>query len=230
MHRRIVLVHHNDDPYDDRVSTWLNLNGIEAVHRKPFAGDSLDENINEVDGLVLYGGPQNAFAVDEHPHLRDEYELLDQCLTAGRPVVGFCLGAQQIAHHLGARVGPLESEQHEFGYYCVEPTENAGDFLTEPTWFTQAHFHTFDLPAGARHLARNDSFEIQAFQVGSNVFGLQYHPEQTIEGFRRWQNGVWAMYDKPGSQTREEQTALMMRHDQAQADWFYGFLHRVFGA
>jgi len=59
---------------------------------------------------------------------------------------------------------------------------------------------------------------------------LQFHAKQTIEGFRRWQNGVWAMYDKPGSQTREEQTDLMMRHDRAQADWFYGFLHRVFGA
>ncbi|MDE0695176.1 MAG: glutamine amidotransferase, partial [Boseongicola sp.] len=59
--------------------------------------------------------------------------------------------------------------------------------------------------------------------------GLQFHPEVTIEGFRRWQKQNWANYDRPGVQQREEQTRLMHEHDAAQAEWFYGFLGSLFG-
>lgn len=58
---------------------------------------------------------------------------------------------------------------------------------------------------------------------------MQFHPEVTIEGFRRWQNAPWAKYGRPGAQTREEQDALMYGHDARQAEWFYGFLGRLFG-
>jgi GMP synthase (glutamine-hydrolysing) len=37
------------------------------------------------------------------------------------------------------------------------------------------------------------------------------------------------MYARPGAQPREEQDRLMYRHDAAQAEWFYGFLGRLFG-
>ena len=94
---------------------------------------------------------------------------------------------------------------------------------------TQAHFHTFDLPDGAVRLAGNANYENQAFRWGDKVYGLQFHPEVTIEGFRHWQCQKWKVYDRPGVQQPDEQTRLMYEHDAAQAEWFYGFMDKLFG-
>ena len=102
------------------------------------------------------------------------------CMDANLPFLGLCQGTQQIARILGASVGPTSDNRHEFGYYEVTPTTEAGSFLTDPIYFTQAHFHTFDLPQGAVHLARSAGFENQAFRHGENVYGLQFHPKNII--------------------------------------------------
>ena len=84
-----------------------------------------------------------------------------------------------------------------------------------------------DSPKGAVHLARSKGFENQAFQYGKNVFGLQYHPECTIEGFRRWQSNS-PSESCLGVQSVQEQTSLMMEHDASQAAWFYNFMSKLF--
>ncbi|MEY4226750.1 MAG: hypothetical protein RL190_1507, partial [Actinomycetota bacterium] len=45
---------------------------------------------------------------------------------------------------------------------------------------------------------------------------------------RRWQGESWARSDAPGAQDEAEQNRLMALHDDAQADWYAGFLGRVF--
>ena len=49
----------------------------------------------------------------------------------------------------------------------------------------------------------------------------------TPAGFRRWQDGPWAPWGKPGVQSREEQDALCAAHDAAQAEWIEGFIDRL---
>jgi GMP synthase (glutamine-hydrolysing) len=127
-------------------------------------------------------------------------------------------------------VGPVPEGLHEFGYYPVSPTDRAGDFLPGTLHMAQAHFHTFEIPQGAVHLATSPLVPNQAFRFGANVYALQFHPEVTIEGFRRWQARPWAAYGQPGAQTKAEQDRLMVEHDAAQAAWFYGFLGKLFGA
>ena len=160
--------------------------------------------------------------------LEDEYRWIRDCLTADIPMLGICQGAQQIAYHLGAKVGPLDSKTSEFGYYQVEPTPEAFacGFLQEPLFVTQAHSHTFGIPAGAIRLAGSKLFPNQAFKYGEKVYGLQFHPEVTIEGFRRWQKEDWSRYI--GQQTSKDQTRLMYKSDAAQAKWFYKFLDNLF--
>ncbi len=230
MTKRAVLVRHNDGPLDDRVASYFSLNGCTIDVRHPFLGESLEGVVeDDVAGTVVYGGPFNVYETDKHPFLNEEYRWIDACLTAGIPVLGICQGAQQIAYHLGAWAGAPEREVHEFGYYEVHPTPEAGDFMPRPLHVAQAHFHTFDLPEGAVRLAGNDAYPNQAVRFRENVYGLQFHAEQTIESFRRWQDAKWAVYGKPGAQTREEQDRLMVLHDKAQADWFYGFMGQLFG-
>lgn len=230
MRKRIVVVRHGDDPPDDRVYVHLTGRGYDVEVFRPFAGENLGEPDGTVAGTVLHGGPHNVDDFDAHPFLREEYRWIDACLKAGTPTLGICQGAQQIAHHLGSSVGPKEGAPYEFGYYRVDPVPGGEDFLDRPRWFTQAHYHTFDMPAGARRLATGETFENQAFAYGDKVYGLQFHPEVTMEGFRRWQKADFGMYGKPGAQTEAEQNGLMLRHDGEQADWFHVFLDKLFGA
>lgn len=229
MRNRVVVIRHADDPPDDRIYTWLDQNGFEIDLKKPFSGDLLGEPGDDLAGTVLHGGPYNAYDLDKNAFLREEDRWIGACLKADIPMLGICQGAQQIAYHLGGSAGPIEGEPHEFGYYRVDPVEGAEDFLDRPRWFTQAHFHMFGIPDGAERLASSDAFPNQAFRYGRNVYGLQFHPEVTIEGFRRWQDVDWSPYGKPGVQTREEQEQLMLAHDREQANWFSGFMDGLFG-
>ena len=166
------------------------------------------------------------------PFLNEEYRIIDAAMQAQVPLLGLCQGAQMIAHHMGAFAGAPGHGQHEFGYYEVAPTDAGTIWLPDAQHFAQAHFHTFEIPAGATHIARSALFENQAFAVGDTVIALQFHPEQSKAGFRRWMDrgDDWGRYQEPGVQTKEEQQRLMDAHDAAQHDWFVGFMNRFFGA
>ena len=236
MSQRVVLVRHGHGPNDDRVVNYVTDAGFLPDIRKPFAGDLLGDVTDDVAGTVIYGGMYNAFDADKHPFLHEEYRWIGAALDAGVPMLGLCQGAQMIAYHQGEWAGPLDPELHEYGYYQITPTGADPDFMTEPLHMTQAHFHTFDLPKGAVHLARSESYENQAFRLGENVYGFQFHPEVTIEGFRRWQGQKTTQSGKTsthiganGAQDRATQTRLMYEHDAVQAAWFYGFLEKWLG-
>jgi GMP synthase (glutamine-hydrolysing) len=227
---RVLLIRHDDSPPDDRVHTYLCLNGFEPVVIRPCDGDTVPELDASWAGSVVFGGPFTVYSEDEFPFLRDEHRWIRQCLDAEVPLLGICQGAQSIAWTLGAEVGPPPSGMHEFGYYEIRPTDEGRAFLPGPLRVAQAHFHTFGIPDGAVRLAESDLYPNQAFRYGERVYGVQFHPEVTIEAFRRWQDADWAAYGQPGAQTREEQTALMLEHDAAQAAWFTGFLASLFGS
>lgn len=229
MSKRVILIRHGDNPPDDRVFTYLTLAGFEPVLYKPFTGDAIPPADETVAGSVLYGGPFEAYAYDKYPFLRDEARWIESCMRRDIPLLGICQGAQQIAHVLGAPVGPPADERAEFGYYRIEPTEAGRSFLPEPLYVAQSHFHTFGIPSGAAHLARSALFPNQAFSYGKRTFAVQFHAEVTIEGFRRWQESPGSRYDRKGVQRREEQDALMYLHDAAQAKWFYRLLDGLFG-
>ncbi|MGE0502430.1 MAG: glutamine amidotransferase [Rhizobiaceae bacterium] len=226
--RRLVLVRHDRGPRDDRVSNYSVSAAFEADYRHPFDGEALPEPGADIAGAIVFGGKYEVYETTKYPFLRDEARWIESCMRRGIPVLGICQGAQQLAHTLGARVGPPQSGMHEFGYYRLRPTDAGRAFIPDALVVAQAHFHAFDIPAGGEKLASSDLYDNQAFRYGDTTFGLQFHPEVTIEGFRRWQAAPWAMYGRPGVQSREEQDELMVAHDRAQAAWFYDFLGRLF--
>lgn len=230
MARQIVLVRHGDEPPDDRVFTHLSARGFEPVIRRPFAGEPLAAPDGSLAGSIVHGGPFEAYAHDRYPFLRDEARWIEACMKRGIPLLGICQGAQQIADVLGAFVGPEEDGRAEFGYYRITPTQAGHALLPEPIHVAQSHFHTFGIPPGAVRLASSDLFPNQAFSYGATTYAFQFHAEVTATGFRRWQERLASNYERPGAQTREQQDALMQRHDAAQAEWFHGFLDRLFGA
>jgi GMP synthase-like glutamine amidotransferase len=147
-------------------------------------GDALPEPAS-IGGLVVMGGPMGVRDGDHHPWLAPERTLMATAVEAGLPVLGVCLGAQQLAMALGAEVttGPTE----EIGLGQVELT-GAGrmDPVTGPEYGGLAHnalpcvhWHqdTFSLPDGAVHLAATRPFPHQAFRWGPRAYGFQFHVE-----------------------------------------------------
>ncbi|MEL6998907.1 MAG: glutamine amidotransferase [Pseudomonadota bacterium] len=225
---RVILVRHEDDPMDDRVTLWLRRHGVPFEVFRPYRGESLPDVDGSVLGSVVYGGKFNVFEEHLHPFLHEENRWVEACLKAEAPILGICQGAQTMAHVMGAGCGPLNPEVYEWGYYAVTPTVAGRAFFPEDLRVLQAHFHGFEIPAGATRLAGSELFPNQAMQAGPNAYAFQFHAEVVEAGFRRWQNGDWAHFGKPGAQTREEQDALLPVHDPVMGAWFNGFLDRLF--
>ena len=140
-------------------------------------------------GLIVLGGPMNVEDRAQRAHLQTEIDVIGQALADGKPVLGICLGAQLLAHALGARV--CRHEVSEIGWYDVATTPQGrtdpvlaplGDSLPVFQW----HTYRFDIPAGAAHLARTASCENQAFRHGTNAYGLQFHLEMDRPLIERW--------------------------------------------
>ena len=108
-----------------------------------------------------------------------EAALLRQAVADGKPVLGLCFGGQILAHALGGRVS--RAPQPELGWYSVD--SDLPD-LIPPGPYVQWHSDRFEIPPGARQLARSERCP-QAFALGS-ALGLQFHPEATPEVVRRW--------------------------------------------
>jgi len=92
-----------------------------------------------------------------------------------------CLGAQIIASALGARV--FANAHKEIGWFPIQAVSGNSEAFRFPEQVAVFHWHgeTFELPPGALHLARSAGCDNQAFQIGHNVIGLQFHLETTPE-------------------------------------------------
>ena len=142
-------------------------------------------DLDEVDLLVVMGGPMNVDDSERHPWLETEKGYIAAAVAAGRRVLGICLGAQLLAQVLGASV--TRNVRPEIGWYPVTLTE-AGRavpiFADVPDRFTALHWHgdTFAIPPGAVHAASSEACASQAFSYdGGRVVGLQFHLEETPE-------------------------------------------------
>ncbi len=215
-------------------------------HRVRFANferhPDAQPNVDRYRGLIVLGGPMNVEDQVQRPHLRTELRAIERMLEQGKPVLGICLGAQLLAHVLGAPI--RRQREPEIGWYPLRTTATGrADPVLSPLGETapvfQWHGYRFDLPSGAAHLARTDSCEQQAFRWGDNAYGFQFHMEMDERLIERWlmtpvyrdELAIFAT-SQAGQQTNEATiraaTQQHMAVMQANADAvFNGFLDLV---
>nr|WP_246317630.1 type 1 glutamine amidotransferase [Hyphomicrobium methylovorum] len=154
--------------------------GIESTTVLGFEADFSGLKSDAFSGLVILGGAQSAYETETYPFLRSEMDLCHAFLAEGKPIAGFCLGAQILAYALGGEV--LSGKQKEIGWYDLKLSNGAdSDPLLNghPETLLAYHFHgdVIRPPSEAVTLASSALTECQLFRYGKSAYGFQYHAE-----------------------------------------------------
>ena len=161
------------------IETELLARGYEISRTRWYLQERPPEH-EQIDCLIIMGGPMSVNDQSEYPWLVDEMAFIKKAIDLGKPVLGICLGAQLIAKAFGSEVYPGPAK--EIGWWPITNVsgQNTAVFAF-PEQHTTFHWHgeTFDLPPSSVCLAKSPVCKHQAFQLGSKAIGLQFHLEMT---------------------------------------------------
>ena len=185
---RVHWLQHADFEDLGCIAPWLAANGHQVSGTRLYAGEAPPDS-SAFDALIVMGGPMNIYEYERHPWLRGEKALIRSAVDAGRRVLGVCLGAQLLADVLG---GPVTRNAYsEIGWFPLDLTpagRRSPLFADLPQRFTGFHWHgdTYALPPGAECLAGSEACAQQAFALGQQVLGLQFHLEVSRANAEEW--------------------------------------------
>ena len=163
------------------IEGWLHSKGYE-ISCTPFYVTADLPGIDEIDLLIVMGGPMSVNDENEYPWLKDEKKFIRSFIESGKPTLGICLGAQLIAKAMGAKI--FKNSKKEIGWFPVQAVRASNNTTFKfPEDIKVFHWHgeTFSLPADAVLTAESRGCRNQAFQIGNSVIGLQFHLETTAE-------------------------------------------------
>lgn len=185
---RIHLIEHETEICPrTNIFFWAAKNGHQVEQTFIFRGQK-PPSLDAFDWLMIMGGSQHVYEMDKNPWLVPEKQLLKDTLSAGKMVLGICLGAQLLADALGGRVFP--NRHREIGWHEVTLTSLGREsylFQNVPDQFVTFHWHSdhFSLPQECSRLGCSRISSNQAFSCdGMPAVGLQFHPEYTVDMIR----------------------------------------------
>jgi GMP synthase (glutamine-hydrolysing) len=184
---QIAVVQHLERPFTGHAGAPLRSHAATLIEIDRRAGDPLPP-LDDIDGVVSFGGEQSVLDVERDPVLREEVEWLRDAVAGGVPVLGVCLGGQLLAHALGGSVFRLA--RGNLAWKPLQATEEGAD---------DAILGGFDRPAGlfwnddaivpppdAVELLRAPGEGCAAFRHGGSAWGIQFHPEVTADVLAEW--------------------------------------------
>ncbi|MGL3805710.1 type 1 glutamine amidotransferase [Paeniglutamicibacter sp. R2-26] len=188
---RVLVVEHERTADAALVGEQLTAAGVDYTVVGPEIGVRVPGSLDGFDGLVVLGGSPGPMEDELAPWLPGVRELIAQALEERTPYLGICLGAQMLAHVAGGNVETMESGP-EVGVVEMQLTEAGrrdellggldGD-LSALQWHW---LEVVSLPAGSVSLCSSEACANQAFKVGPNAWGVQFHMEAVTRTARQW--------------------------------------------
>lgn len=167
--------------------TWVRTHGYRASYSRLQNHEPLPQSIDDIDLLVVMGGPQSpSTTLEECPHFdsRAEQALIARCVAADKAVLGVCLGAQLLGEALGARCE--RSPEKEIGKFPITLTAQGranSKFADFGDTLDVGHWHS-DMPGLTDHatiIAYSEGCPRQIIEYGELVYGFQCHMEFTAD-------------------------------------------------
>jgi GMP synthase (glutamine-hydrolysing) len=166
------------------IESWAKTAGHRIYATRFYLNEPLPD-VNDLDWLIVMGGPMNIYDDAKFSWLATEKRFLKQAVEHKKIVLGICLGAQLLADALGAKIHP--NRHKEIGWYPVRKVRNdqeTGVAAIFPDTIEAFHWHgdTFDIPDGADHFVQSAGCQNQGFTLGERVLALQFHLEIARSG------------------------------------------------
>ncbi|NTV24002.1 MAG: C26 family cysteine hydrolase domain-containing family [Nanoarchaeota archaeon] len=209
---KIHIIMHESFESPAAVAEWAGRNDHSLSYSRLFQGDDLPYSCENIDFLVVMGGPQSPATTKEECHYFDakqEIALIKKAIDADKRVLGVCLGAQLIGEALGARFE--HSPNREIGVFDIMLTPDAKEdsiLLKWPDRLMVGHWHG-DMPGltkDTKILAYSKGCPRQIVKYSDKVYGFQCHLEFTkaaVAGMIK-NCGHELVNGKPYIQKREE--------------------------
>ena len=103
---------------------WAQERGHQVTTTKVYENEALPETVDEIDFLIVMGGPQSPDEDREaFPYYdpKSEFAFMKEAIAANIYIVGVCLGAQLLSVAYGAKYE--HSPEREIGVYPITLTE-----------------------------------------------------------------------------------------------------------
>jgi GMP synthase-like glutamine amidotransferase len=204
MNPRVLVIQNEESAPAAMVGEWLEEAGLDIDVIHAYAGQAIPAQLPEqYAGLLAFGGAMGANDDDEHAWLTQERHLLATAAKQDVPTFGVCLGAQVLATAVGGT--STRADVIEIGAYDIDVLPAAesdpvlGMYAGQTVKAAQWHQDWIaTLPNSAVVLASNSNCPVQAFRVGENVYGVQFHPEVDAASFKEWYNVADEAADRSG--------------------------------
>jgi GMP synthase (glutamine-hydrolysing) len=188
--------------------------------------------IEDISGVVMFGGTMNVDEVDDHPFLKENRDLTREAIANGIPFLGICLGAQMLARALDAPVRPADVKEIGFEPLRRLPAADSDPLLSvwsDGDMVFQWHQDTMELPPGAEPLASGDRIPVQAYRVGALAWATQFHFEIDAAELDLWVGEASRVMDleevwgKSADRMRDEGARYLAAHEAKGSEMFARF-------
>jgi GMP synthase-like glutamine amidotransferase len=184
---RIHILIHAPFETAGAIYTWMTQRGHAYTQTHLYAPEARLPSPQDVDMLIVMGGPMSIYDEDEYPWLTQEKAFLRACIAQKKTILGICLGGQLLADSLGATI--TKNPHREIGWFPITLTPQSQQHpLLQgiPSTFEAQHWHgeTFAIPHGAIALGSSQGCHNQGFIYHERILALQCHLEIRTEDMR----------------------------------------------
>ena len=184
---------------DERFEKW----GLAVDRYWAFEGN-FPERISNYDGIFLSGSPHGAY--EDIPFIHREHELIQRAAETGIPMLGVCFGHQILASALCGRDQVFRRQTCEVGYRWLDVEPGAVDDSVAQDLVPRVYmfvWHNDEVRAGhpdmnilaTSHDCPNHIWRFRDLPI----WGIQGHPEVTLDQSRVWFEENRSRLEKDGA-------------------------------